>query len=67
MACVTVYRAASVLSENGEAVAPAFVGTRKGLKLISLKPVEDSGIEVDESELDNNWLYHPKGKSLRPF
>lgn len=55
-----VYRAASVLNRAGEVQTPSFFGTRKALKLMSLKPVEGSGIEVDESELDDNWLYHPK-------
>jgi hypothetical protein len=60
---VRVYRAASVLAQKtGEAVTPAFMGTREALKLISLKPVEDSGIEVDESEWDRNWLYYPNHK-----
>ncbi len=43
-------------------MTPTFFGTREGLKLLSLKPVESSGIEVDENELDKNWLYHPKAK-----
>jgi hypothetical protein len=58
---VLVYRVASLLNqETGEVKTPSFFGTREVLKLMSLKPVEGSGIEVDESELDGNWLYHPK-------
>jgi hypothetical protein len=48
------------MDRNGEVIAPPFMGTREGLKLASLKPVEGSGIEVEESELDRNWLHHPK-------
>ena len=62
MARVMVYRAASMPNADGEATTPTFFGTREGLKLLSLKPVEGSGIEVDENELDKNWLYHPKAK-----
>ena len=62
MARVMVFRVASMLNSDGEATTPTFFGTREGLKLLSLKPVEGSGIEVDENELDKNWLYHPKAK-----
>jgi hypothetical protein len=57
-----VYQAASMPTQTGEAKTPPFYGTREALKLLSLKPIEGTGFEVEESELDKNWLYHPKPK-----
>jgi hypothetical protein len=57
---VTVYQAAPMLTQTGEAKTPACRGSREALELLSLKPVEGTGIEVDRSELDKNWLYWPK-------
>jgi len=60
LALVTVYRATKYDPNRDEVIRLPFMGTRQGLKLAALTVVEDSGIEVDESELDDNWLYHPK-------
>jgi len=59
LARVMVYRPASILNmQTCEVKTPPFFGTSDGLKLAGLRPVEDSCFEVDESELDDNRLYH---------
>lgn len=60
LARVMVYQAASMLTKTGEVKTPPFYGTREALKLLSLKPVESSGFEVEESELDENGLFQLK-------
>jgi hypothetical protein len=61
VARVMVYRPASVWNhQKGEPETPPFYGAREGLKLASLKPIEGSGIEVDERELDGNGFYRLK-------
>ena len=59
MAHVKVYRATKYDPNRGEEVTMQFMGTREALKLAALALVEGSGIEVEESELDANWFYHP--------
>ncbi len=49
-----------MLTKTGEVKTPPFYGTREALKLLSLKPVESSGFEVEESELDENGLFQLK-------
>ena len=60
MARVTVYKATKYDSNNDQTVSLRFMGTREALRLASLTPVEGSCLGVDESELDENWFYHPE-------
>jgi len=63
LARVMVYQAVKYDPKTDQTVTLPFMGTRKALKLASLTVVEGSGIEFDDSKLDDNWFTRPKFKS----
>ena len=64
MARVTVYQATKYNQNNDRMVILPFMGTLEALKFAALAPVDGSGIEVDERELDRNWFYHRSRKPV---
>jgi hypothetical protein len=63
LARVMVYRPATMPHpDTAEPITPPFFGTEDGLRLLGLKPAAGTEFEVDENELDENWLYRPTPK-----
>jgi hypothetical protein len=58
-----VYRGGRYDPKIDETVPASIMAEPAMLKFAALTPIDGTGIEVDESELDENGFHHPKPKS----